>query len=426
MVFMHYRALGEIDWSEIAGAEVRELILCAPVLEELDRNKDQNPQSGVKRRLRKLLGRIGDELDEDDTVPIRDGVRLRVMLDTPAGIDFGSLRAERADDHIVGLCAHLNGIQPGTAAIVSNDTMVRIRARKLGLPIVRLPDSLRFAEPDETQRKLDEIRKEQLRKPKFVVAFSDEESNLKRVELPIVLPYVADGAMLNMEALFDRGRRDELTEYHRATCEHQALTKRLIPIGFGIKNVGHAAANSVKIRLGAPSLGRLFKEDQIPKPPERPLSPIEAASAATRLQWSPGMIESGDARIVRAIRDIGREGRSVRVAKDGDGGLVEIAELLHDFHASFSKLFLSLPDQDERTVEIPLAIHCAQLSEPQRLRLVVEVRNEPLVERPKSVRQLPAELLAKIQRNQEKAGGASTSNVSQEAESPPSISEEPS
>lgn len=426
MAFMHYPPLDKIDWDDLASSTVGDLVLCAPVLEELDRNKDQHPQSGVRRRLRKLLGWIGDGLSEDDTVNVRDGLRLRVMLDAPEGVDFGGLRGDRADDHVVALCAYLNAAEPGSAAIVSNDTMVRIRARKLGLTIVRLPDSLRFKEPDETQRKLDEIRREQLRKPRFVVAFADETSNVKSVELPMVRPYVSDEAMLNMEALFDKGRRDELEEYHKAQREHEVVTKRLIPIGFGIKNVGDAAATSLKIRLGKPTVGRLYQEDQLPQAPDKPLSPFEIISSTSRLRHLSGLAESGDVRIVRAIREIGRQGSSVHIAKDGDRGLIEFVELLHDFHKSFGKLYLSLPDQEERTVEIPLAIHCAQLSEPQHLRLIVEVRNEPLAEGPKSVRQLPKELLAKIQRNQEKVGGASTSNVTHDDEPTPSVPEEPS
>ena len=383
MAFMHYPPLDEIEWSSVAGPNIRELVLCRPVFDELDRNKDSNPQSGVKKRLRSFLGMIVDQIDANDCVQLREGLYLKVLLTDPEFLPhIQGLSSDRTDDFIVLLASLTNGEAPGSVAIVSHDTKVRIHAKRLGIPVVVLPATIRFKYRDETQEKLNEIRREQLRKPSFLLSVNGP-TNITEFVLPIVAAYKHPPFMI-LDPLISAADRPkhkrDMEKYERDLRDHLELTQRLMPLQLTIRNAGTATATTLKIRIEAPPGIRFYTNDQLPKTPERPKSKLDFLKADP-LGNALDHLNLGSSReglLGRSIR-VALQGQpsGPQVSSDGQRVLIELRELLHHFEASFDGLLLSTQGQKEHTVQIPVLIFCAQLVEPKELSLVVKITNEP-------------------------------------------------
>jgi len=383
MAFMHYPPLDEIDWGSVAGPNIRKLVLCRPVFDELDRNKDANPQTGVKKRLRNLLGLIVDKIDTNNHVPLRQGLCLKVLLADPEPLpQIPGLSSDRTDDFIVLLASLMNGETPGSVAIVSHDTKVRIHAKRLGIPVIVLPAAIRFKERDETQEKLNEIRREQLRKPSFHLSVNGP-NNIAEFVLPIVAPYEHQ-PLLFFDPLLSAADRPQfkrdMEKYELALRDHEELTKRLMPLQLRIMNAGTATATTLKIRLEAPPGSRFYTEDQLPKAPERPKSSLDWLKG-DRFGAALDHLNLGSSReglLGRSIREaLQGQPSGPQVSIDGQNVLIEVRELLHHFEASFDGLLLSIHGQEEHIVQIPVLIYCAQLVEPKELSLVVKIQNEP-------------------------------------------------
>lgn len=388
MVFMHYPAFAKIPWTEMAGTEAVQLVLCEAVLSELDRHKDEHARKSMRDRVRKVLGAISQTVGEDGTGEVNPQVTLRLIFasEIPERIESEiKLDHTRADDQLLAVALTLRtAVQ--SIAIVSGDFTISLKAKRLGISLIEMPPHLRLKEPpDEVSRKLDEIRRDQLRRPQFEIRFLEGDGVTKSATLPILeRGHVIDVGDMGFN--FPGVSSEEMAKYRAASKRHEEESRRyevqkarLLNVDFALANRGDSRGSSIKVVLKAPQGTRFFQEGHFPDAPEAPESPFKALYGLDQFTARTlKAIESKDIHIYRQLGRLLRKGEpKLTLAKKGSEAYLEMSELLHHFSHSETGLLLSVEDQSKEVAPIQVSIFCAELVEPKSLQLVVRIHNEP-------------------------------------------------
>lgn len=150
-IFLHYPPLSQLDWCRICDARMVTLVLCLPVIHELDHKKSDSRLGGraerAVRELRELHAAGG---------AVRDGVTLAVYNQELRLEEFpASLSPDSNDDRIVHLVKKYMTANPGVpVAVVTEDFGMELRCQAHGVPVIRMDTSLRLENPqDELTRK---------------------------------------------------------------------------------------------------------------------------------------------------------------------------------------------------------------------------------------------------------------------------------
>lgn len=213
-VFLQCRALNEVPWSEITQAEEIELLIGAPVQDEIDRLKsDGNLRRARRAReanslFRGALASAGESVtvrESEPRVTLRFAPLLPPKRETPETLDLA-----RADDRLLDEVMHYRRIEP-SAKILSNDTGMMLRARRHGVLLIAVPESwLLPPEKDERERQIEALRAEVagLRNTEAVLSLSlaDEQGRpIEAIGGPI--PLYPDLAVTEIAGLIDAIRR---------------------------------------------------------------------------------------------------------------------------------------------------------------------------------------------------------------------------
>jgi hypothetical protein len=160
-VFLQCRVLHEVPWSDALQADEIELIIGAPVQDEIDRLKgDGNSRRARRARetnslFRSALASLGESLTLRGSAP---KVTLRFAPPLPPRRETAdSLDLTRPDDQLVDEVMHFRCTEP-SAQVLSGDTGMMLRARRLGVPLIPVPDSwLLPPEKDDRDRKINTL-----------------------------------------------------------------------------------------------------------------------------------------------------------------------------------------------------------------------------------------------------------------------------
>lgn len=163
-VFLQCRALHEVPWREIADAEEVELLIGAPVQDEIDRLKsDGNLRRARRARdanslFRSVLASTGESITIRESEP-RVTLRFAPLL-PPKRETADTLDLTRADDRLLDEVIHFRRAEP-SSQVLSNDTGMMLRARRHGIPLIAVPESwLLPPEKDERERQIEALRAE--------------------------------------------------------------------------------------------------------------------------------------------------------------------------------------------------------------------------------------------------------------------------
>ena len=191
-VFLQCKALQEIDWHSCGAlAEFDDiyLLICNPVLQEIDDLKYRNDRVGrranktytIARRL--ITGKVAQEAisNEGPAVKLQEETGVRPSPDL---LDYAT-----CDERIVG-CAHAYQIAHPDREVrfLTHDAGAMATARNLDVPFVIVPDDWRLAPPPSaTERKVveleAEIRRLQQTQPQFDIQFrSSAEGSINEIE----------------------------------------------------------------------------------------------------------------------------------------------------------------------------------------------------------------------------------------------------
>ncbi|MFD3405380.1 PIN domain-containing protein [Kribbella sp. NPDC058693] len=139
----HWQQPGDIDWKKVLkgqGETVKATRLVVPlrVIDELDGQKYGQGDLARKAAIAiRYLERVLRDSQPGQTVELREGVALEVWTDTDD-------RGGDADLSILRCAADLDVLHPDTGArVLTNDFGMRLRARQMGLAVVRLPEIYR-------------------------------------------------------------------------------------------------------------------------------------------------------------------------------------------------------------------------------------------------------------------------------------------
>lgn len=160
-VFLQCRALHELPWKDALEAEELELVIGAPVQNEIDRLKNDGNQRRARRAreanglFRTALASAGESLIVRESAP-RVTLRFAPLLPPKREI-AETLDLARPDDQLLDEVMHFRRTEP-SARILSGDTGMILRARRHGVPVVAVPESwLLPPEKDERDRKISAL-----------------------------------------------------------------------------------------------------------------------------------------------------------------------------------------------------------------------------------------------------------------------------
>jgi len=187
-VFLHYKTFLQLPWRTIAKAETVSIIVCLPVINELD-DKTHDPRL-AERATRSLKDIIANRDKE-----FQDGVTLTVQNLALRKEDFPPSMSFDHKDDLVILCA-LRYAEHNPAAkpvqIATADYGMLIRSPHFGIDVVTIPDNEKL--PDVQDEMLKKLRKaeaelaaERNRRPKLVLQITPVNGKLEEADTSIIL-----------------------------------------------------------------------------------------------------------------------------------------------------------------------------------------------------------------------------------------------
>jgi hypothetical protein len=187
-VFLQCRALHEVPWGDTVQADEIALLIGAQVQDEIDRLKGDG-NSRRARRARETNSLFRSALaSPDESLPLRESapkVTLRFAPALPQQRESAeTLDLTRSDDQLLDEVMHFRRTEP-SAQILSGDTGMMLRARRLGVPLIPVPESwLLPPEKDDRDRQIGALRAEVagLRSAEALLSLSLDDERSRQVE----------------------------------------------------------------------------------------------------------------------------------------------------------------------------------------------------------------------------------------------------
>lgn len=179
-LFLQCKSLEEVDWTLLGDWEQIDIIVCAPVVEELDslKAKGNTRQASRARSANTLLGRLLEEDSEFLAIKNKPSVRLSVRVDLGPDPGASAKLPKTRDNELVctALGYHRDNPQE-SVRLLTNDNGPMFSAKRVGLPYIKVPPQwLLPPEQDEGDKREAALRARvaQLEKsePSFQTTFS--------------------------------------------------------------------------------------------------------------------------------------------------------------------------------------------------------------------------------------------------------------
>ena len=160
-LFLHYKALHEIDWSRLGDFDDIEVVVCRTVQREIDALKDGREG----RRSARARGAASTFLEiaqrgPQELMAASPRVLLTLYRTLQPKKDLADqLDYSQNDDRIIGHLAQFRQDNPSAdARLLTRDSGPVLTAGSLGIPCTITPDDWRLApEPDDRDRKIQEL-----------------------------------------------------------------------------------------------------------------------------------------------------------------------------------------------------------------------------------------------------------------------------
>jgi hypothetical protein len=321
-VYLHCKFFDEVDWRECCDGN--EAILTVPpvVVRELEKHKFGNPSPRVRARAQGVVRKLGQLVEDDTPVVLREGCKLLMTAAEPQ-IDFveAALSKDLPDD--VLLAAALEHSRAGHKVVVlSGDGGVRLKAKTRKMEQMDVPDEWQLPEEaDEREKEIAKLRRENEK-------LKEKEPRLKLIiggekNAEFVITYPPPTAVDKFREAVQQKKEerqktwrpmrvqehgillvdpDDAREYNKKLEEHwQELDKyrdeyapafwskmlRTIGVELQLENGGAASAEDVDVIVTAAAEGRWRLRKPTPKdlpdPPEAPQNPFVRGGFRTEL-----------------------------------------------------------------------------------------------------------------------------------------------
>ena len=196
-VFLHYRAIRDIDWCDLCHSERVSIIIAPIVIEELDKKKIDRDQK-IKKRAARAIKEISELLEASPnglSAVLRSGVELCFYPNEPMEFDVYSLDASHPDDRLIAtLLSYQKRDQSLDCMLISEDLGCRLKAKARHIALGRMPESAKLTEePDPNEQRVRELEEEnqhlRLGSPKLSLAFLDKcNAAHYSIEVDVSLP----------------------------------------------------------------------------------------------------------------------------------------------------------------------------------------------------------------------------------------------
>ena len=329
MIFLHYKAVEEINFSALLDVDKITILIPRITLRELDKQKNIHTQSKIRERAKRILTKIEEWIKTEN--PIRPNVNINYYGSIP-NIDFEKhgLNQNWNDDFLLATILQYKNDNPThDVYLISQDSGPRLTAQHLNIPSIELPQNLKLSvrtDPIEVEnRELKKtLAKLQSALPQLVVCFSGSEkidshacftlqspteSIDKEIESKITqliknypkqyLPNSKDKDNRNIFSTFalghlfpipseeyDRYNKEidnfilQYERYLKVSWEMREAAKRTISFQIDIRNIGTAPADDVDIYFYFPDGFKIATEDDLPPISKEPSPPMKPRSQA--------------------------------------------------------------------------------------------------------------------------------------------------
>jgi hypothetical protein len=382
-VFLHFTPADQMDLSDIAEGRPLHLVVCVPVVRELDQKK-HDPRLG--ERARKALRMIEDM----DGKEIQPGVMLVVYPNDPQSADAN------VDQQIIRASVEYSQGGREAAVIMTDDTAMRILCRAREIDTVEPPESERFKPPselDDLKRELAELKN---RQPKLSVSLAEgEDLEVPEDFAPVDVEEALEKAVKdwNAEIGNDRAVRvgDPLDKNLYSSYSYQLdvkfwATERMswfektgcvFDFEILVENGGSADATNVRLWVSFPKYVTVVGRHEVKGPPQFK-SPREAASAAgARGQVFAGLKRKPKTTVPDGVRII-----AARDSADGRCHIeAEFPRISHTMRGTTGAGCLIVPfHEDVHPFDAEYDLLCSEIPRRQSGKLTFKLRMPPDVE----------------------------------------------
>jgi predicted ribonuclease YlaK len=157
-ILIHYKPLAQIDWCGVLEARSVVLVICMPVIDELDQKKSDPRLTDRAKRAIKDIAEYGTAAK-----PIGPRVRLEIYNEQLLrGEVPDSVSPDSHDDQIIQLVRKYAGTHSERqTCVVTEDLGMRIRCQATNVSVHEMAESERLENPgDEKDRKLKQLQAE--------------------------------------------------------------------------------------------------------------------------------------------------------------------------------------------------------------------------------------------------------------------------
>ncbi|MEX2673422.1 MAG: PIN domain-containing protein [Phycisphaeraceae bacterium] len=269
-ILLHFQRIREIDWKTVAGARCVRLILCSPVLDELDKNK-YNPKTADRAR----------RADAEITQIEKAGGKVRVDVTLEVAIDDEEPTGNVDSAIIQCILTRMKACEATRVGLVSDDSQMRRRGEAKGVEVITLDEKWQRPVESEEARKLKQAERELQRlrsrlpklrlllsaaaddTPEEVVSFESSRpspidvESLMEDERARCRPLLeTDGFAAEACNTYDSQLEEYFIAYRqylKRLLDHREFRARTLRLTFWIANEGTLPAHNVRAMLTLPT-----------------------------------------------------------------------------------------------------------------------------------------------------------------------------
>lgn len=299
-IFLHYEFFTIIDWCKALNLEKITLVICYPVLKELERQKIYNRKRNLRERSAKVVKEINSRLEIEAYPTLRKNVNLEF---TKKRIDIDWEKEELdpniTDDYIV---AYVISDERANKKIITTDSGLKLTARGKEIECISLPEKYRIEIKDERDKEIEKLRRQLEKRPKLQLNTLEEDNYSKICKIKLITsPKIqinkieedlenikedllnrekenenimrrdAQGLVIEKKYLEYKSIINDLVDEYKAYFKNYyqfiERSSRIHRINLIILNTGNCPASDIEINLSFPRDIKILKADALPSRP---------------------------------------------------------------------------------------------------------------------------------------------------------------
>ncbi len=184
-VFLHYTFFTELNWCNLVGQRDVTLVVCEPVIAELDQQKNEGRSPRRRERARRVIVALEKIASGDASAPQpRDGVSVLLTAEPPPPAPTAGGYVDNDARMLAAVTVFRSAPGRNEVAVVTGDLRMKLSARAAGLPVFQPSDEMR--NPDELEplevenRKLrEQVQRLKNRLPRLAVVFANGQPKME-------------------------------------------------------------------------------------------------------------------------------------------------------------------------------------------------------------------------------------------------------